>query len=92
MGFPFFGGRGQVSMDAIVDAIIFFVGMGIFVALFNPLVQQLIFPYLENEEIFGVYGAPAMLVILIIPLVMVIMGMVGIIRSFQRPPPPVYYG
>jgi len=87
------GENGQVSMDAIVNAIVFFLGLAIFVILFNPLVRVLIFPYLENEEIFGLYGAPAQLVILLIPLVMVVMGMVGIINSFRRPPPPqVYYG
>jgi len=82
--------KGELSLEVVLTAIIFFLGFYIFLVLYDPIANQLLFPILDNTEKVT-YGPAAKLVILIIPLVIAIMGIVIVIRSLNQPPPPQYY-
>jgi len=82
-----------MAVETIVGAIIFFLAFYIFLTLYDPIANDLLFPILDNTAKVT-YGPQAKLVILIIPIVLAIMGIVMIVRSFQgrAPPPQAYYG
>lgn len=85
------GKKGDISIEGAIGAILFFFGFYIFLILYDVIGNQMLFPILENAEKVT-YGAPAKLLILLVPVIMAIMGIVVIIRSFTRPPPPQQYG
>lgn len=89
------GKKGDLSLDIVMEAIIFFLGFYIFLVIYDPIANSLLFPILDNSDKIA-NGATAKLVILIIPVIIAIMGMVLIVRRLsappQPPPPTAYYG
>ena len=84
--------RGQISLESAIGAIVFFIAFYMFLMIYDPLANDLLFPILDNTAKVT-YGPQAKLVILIIPIVMAIMGLVVIVRQMtgKGEQPPVYY-
>ena len=85
--------KGELSLDIVMEAIIFFLGFYIFLVIYDPIANSLLFPLLDNADKIA-YGPVAKLVILIIPVIIAIMGIVLIVKRLSAPPPPptAYYG
>ena len=90
---PFRNSKGQVSIEAAIGAVIFFLGFYIFLIMYDAIASDLLFPLLTNSDgNIIANGSSIVLVIQLIPIVMAIMGIVVIVRSFRRPPPQVAFG
>jgi hypothetical protein len=83
--------KGDVSIEVVVTAIVFFLGFYIFLVMYDPIVNELLAPILDNTDKIA-YGPQAKLIILIVPIVVAILGLVMIVRRMQQPPPQAYYG
>jgi hypothetical protein len=83
--------KGDITIEACIGAVLFFMGLYIFLIMFDAIGNDMLFPLIENTEAFT-YGATIKLILTLIPVVMAIMGIVVIVKSFTKPPPPqVYY-
>jgi len=78
--------NGQITIDTVIGAIVFFLGFYIFLVMYNVITNELLFPLLNNEEVIQ-HANTIKLIIVIIPVIMAVMGIVMIIRGMQRPPP-----
>jgi hypothetical protein len=85
--------KGELSLDIVMEAVIFFLGFYIFLVIYDPIANSLLFPILDNADKIA-YGPVAKLVILIIPVIIAIMGIVLLVKRLSAPPPPQagYYG
>jgi hypothetical protein len=86
------GRKGQISLESAIGAVVFFIAFYVFLTIYDPIANQLLFPILDNTEKVA-YGPQAKLVILIIPMIMAVMGIILIVRQMQGRggAPPVYY-
>ena len=85
--------RGQMAVETVVGTIVFFLSFYIFLTVYDPIANDLLFPILDNTAKIT-YGPQAKLVILIIPIILAIMGIIMTVRGMQgrAPPPTAYYG